>query len=365
MKNILKALVLFTSIVAFSSANAGVLEVTGNAKATYVIGGSDSASAQNNEGKGIGIANELAFTGTGELDNGWTWRYQVELDDTAASTFTASDDTRLELTTPFGTIAAYNTEGSLSTKYGYSAGAYGAGTDNGNSGNMQYGTAIDSYNNLQYHTPAGILPFGLAAKVAYSPSSDSGKNSEKSAGAQNAEADGQDITQYQISAAPIDGLTVAASYLHKSGKSGVRGYETGGAYAKYKVGAFTVGYGEHYVQNNTAQDGTYTTATALTTAALANAVKSYENKALSIGFMVNDSLSVSYENEKSDAQKRTVVNTNRAHTKANVELDVTTLQAAYTMGGMTLSISQKDIENADYVLNKDEKETIFAVAMAF
>jgi len=35
------------------------------------------------------------------------------------------------------------------------------------------------------------------------------------------------------------------------------------------------------------------------------------------------------------------------------------------MGGMTLSISQKDIENADYVLNKDEKETLFAVSMAF
>ena len=364
MKNILKAIVVLFSVVAFSSANAGTLEVTGTAKATYVIGSSDSTTAQNNEGKGIGITNELAFTGTGELDNGWTWKYQVELDDTTANTFSATDDTRLELTTPYGTIAAYNTEGSLSTKYGFSAAAYGVGTDNGNGGNIQYGTAIDSYNNLQYHTPAGLLPFGISGKVAYSPSSDKGKNSGNSAGAQNAATDGQSVAQYQVSAAPIDGLTVAASYLAKDGENGVRGYEQGGAYAKYAIGSVTVGYGEHYVQNNgTSAD--MDTASDVSTAELAATVKSFENKMMSIGFAINDNLSVSYEIEKSDAQKRTVVATNRAHTKANVELDVTTLQAAYTMGGMTLSISQKDIENADYVLNKDEKETLFAVSMAF
>jgi hypothetical protein len=35
------------------------------------------------------------------------------------------------------------------------------------------------------------------------------------------------------------------------------------------------------------------------------------------------------------------------------------------MGGMTLSVSMKDIENQDYVLAKDMKETLVAVAMAF
>ena len=275
MKNILKVLAVFTSIIAFSSANAGVLEVTGTAKATYVINSSDSLTAKNDAGKGVGITNELAFTGTGELDNGWTWKYQVELDDTTASTFTATDDTRLELTTPYGTFAAYNTEGSLSTKYGYSAAAYGAGTDNGASGYIQYGTAIDSFNNLQYHTPAGLLPFGIAGKVAVAPSADSGKNSGNSAGSVNTPSVGNKVTQYQVTAAPIDGLSVAASYLEYSGESGVRGYEQGGAYAKYKIGAFTLGYGEHYVQNNTAQDGAYATSSSIESAATAAAVKHY------------------------------------------------------------------------------------------
>lgn len=366
MKNILKALVVFASVVAFSSANAGVLEVTGTAKATYIINGSDSLTAKDNNGKGIGIANELAFTGTGELDNGWTWKYQVELDDTSANTFTASDDTRLELTTPYGTIAAYNTEGSLSTKYSFSAAAYGAGTDNGNSGYMQYGTAIDSYNNLQYHTPKGLLPFGIQGKVAVAPSADSGKNSANSAGSENTASDGTKVTQYQITAAPIDGLTVGASYLEKSGESGsIQGYETGGYYAKYKIGQITVGAGQHFIANNISSVTDQTTATEISSAALAATVKSFENTAYSIGFAVNDNLSVSYEVENSDAQKRDITVANRATVDASVELEVTTIQAAYTMGGMTVSLSMKDIENANYVLNKDAKETLLAVAMAF
>ena len=143
MKNIIKALVIFASVVAFSSANAGVLEVTGTAKATYNISGSDSASAVNEGGKAIGITNELAFTGTGELDNGYTWKYQVELDDTAAGTFSATDDTRLELTTPYGVIAAYNTEGSLNTKYKFSAAAYGA---------VQIMVLVDLWNTVKVST---------------------------------------------------------------------------------------------------------------------------------------------------------------------------------------------------------------------
>jgi hypothetical protein len=366
MKNILKALVIFASVVAFSSANAGVLEVTGTAKATYVISGSDSTTAQDNNGKGIGITNELAFTGTGELDNGWTWKYQVELDDTTASTFTASDDTRLELTTPYGTFAAYNTEGGLSTKYNFSAAAYGTGTDNGNSGYMQYGTAIDSYNNLQYHTPAGLLPFGIQGKVAVSPSADSGKNSGNSAGAENSASDGNKVTQYQLTAAPIDGLTVGASYLEKSGESGsIQGYETGGYYAKYTIGQVTVGAGQHFIANNISTVTSQTKTTEISTAALAATVKSFENQAYSVGFAVNDNLSLSYEVESSEAQKRGITVANRATTDNSVELEVTTVQAAYTMGGMTVSLSMKDIENDDYVLAKDAKETLIAVAMAF
>jgi hypothetical protein len=341
-----------------------VLEVTGTAKATYNINSSESGSALNESGKGIGITNELAFTGTGELDNGFTWKYQVELDDTAAATFGATDDTRLELTTPYGTVAAYNTEGSLNTKYKYSAAAYGAGSDNGAGGSIEYGQSIDSYNNLQYHTPAGLLPYETSFKVAYSPSADGSKNSGNSAGTLDTPANGNRILQYQIMSSPIDGLDIGASYLEKTNETGlIQGYEQGGVFAKYAYGSFTLGVGKNGVANNISDFATQTTATALNTATLKATVKSFENEQISLGYKVNDQLSVSYDMESSEAQKRTKAGT--GDTKANVDLEINTLQAAYSMGGMTLSVSLKDIANQDYQLNKDMKETLFVVAMAF
>ena len=46
-------------------------------------------------------------------------------------------------------------------------------------------------------------------------------------------------------------------------------------------------------------------------------------------------------------------------------MEATGLQAAYTMGGMTLAIAQNSFENAQYTNNKDVKDTVFSVAMAF
>jgi outer membrane protein OmpU len=360
MKNIIKALVVFASVVAFSSANAGELTVTGTAKATYNIQSSDSTTARSNTGKGLGITNELAFTGTGELDNGFTWKYQVELDDNASGG-TTSDDTRLEMTTPYGTVAAYNTEGSLNTKYKFSQAAYGAGSDNGASGLMQYGTSIDSYNNLQYHTPAGLLPYSTSIKVAYAPSAESTKNSGNSSGSQNTAANGTDVKQVQVTSTPIDGFNIGASYLEKTGENGVRGYEMGGVYATYAYGPFSAGLGVHGISNN-AQSTAIDKATALT-ATTAKNVKTYENQAYSLAFAVNDDLTVSYEVEESTAKKRGIATAGSV--KNDVDLEVSTMQAAYTMGGMTMSLSHKGIENSAYALAKDTKETLFVVALAF
>jgi hypothetical protein len=363
MKNIIKTLIVLASVVTFSSANAGVLEVTGTAKATYNISSSESGTASNDAGKGVGITNELAFTGTGELDNGYTWKYQVELDDDTSGS-TTSDDTRLELTTPYGAVAAYNTEGSLNTKYTFSAAAYGAGTDNGATGGMTYGSSIDAYNNLQYHTPAGLLPYSIQGKVAYAPSADKGKNSGNSAGAQDALADGTKVTQYQLTASPIDGLNLFASYMEKSGELGTaQGYESGGLQAKYAWNAFTIGYGESYLSNPISNEITSAVGTELNTAALLAQIKEFKNDAISIGFKVNDNLSLSYEEEKSVAGKTTLAVT--GNTENDVTLSVNTIQAAYSMGGMTLSLSSKDIENQNYALGKDAKETLVVVAMSF
>ena len=108
MKNISKLLVgiLFSALV-ISPSYAGELTVTGGATATYATNGDSDA-----DGKNIGISNEIDFSASGELDNGITWNYQVQLDGTSA----ANDDTKLVLGTDFGTVGFFVTEGGLSSE---------------------------------------------------------------------------------------------------------------------------------------------------------------------------------------------------------------------------------------------------------
>ena len=48
-----------------------------------------------------------------------------------------------------------------------------------------------------------------------------------------------------------------------------------------------------------------------------------------------------------------------------MEMESDGIQAAYTMGGMTLGIAMNNHDNATYTENKDIKETMFSVEMAF
>jgi len=50
---------------------------------------------------------------------------------------------------------------------------------------------------------------------------------------------------------------------------------------------------------------------------------------------------------------------------AQMEMESDGLQAAYTMGGMTLGIAMNNHDNATYTENNDVKETMFSVEMAF
>ena len=95
MKNITKLLaVLVSSIMFVSNAVAGEMTVTGSAKASIRTGGEDR-----NSGKSIGVANELTVSASGEMDNGFTWNYAVDLDEAS----NLNDDTKQENTCSIGT----------------------------------------------------------------------------------------------------------------------------------------------------------------------------------------------------------------------------------------------------------------------
>jgi len=355
MKNIIKTIiVMFSSISLFASANAGELSVNGTAKATYNI-----YSGKSNVGKGLGITNELNFTAAGELDNGYTWSYSMELDPNSVSTDNAgaqNDDTQMTLTTPYGTVGVFISEGGLDVEDAASQSVYARPTDIGDPSATEDNFTIDAYNNIQYHTPADLLPFGLSGKIAYATNTaDTAPGSSgNNAGALttgSATHAGATATEVQVKAAPIDGLAIGASYFEFGGDKGAakndQTAESGAYYATYATGPFSVGYSKAYKAPHMSDNVGATTATT---------VEYYDQTNYSIAFAASDDISVSYEMEKSDANKLD---------DTSVEQKSTAVQLAYTMGGMTVAVSHASHDNNGYVADANVDQTLLAVTMAF
>ena len=271
MKKISKLLVgiLFSALV-MAPSYAGEMTVTGGATATYTTNGDDASA-----GKNLGISNEIDFTASGELDNGYTWKYQVQLDGTS----TANDDTRLELGTDMGTVGFYVSEGGMSAEL-HGVGALGAGFDYVSPTTFNTSYDVDGYSNVQYHLPADMLPFGIGLKVGYVPNMSattllSAKESDTTI---TSEATGRNLTMGQLSVAPIDGLSIKGDVAQTSNETGTAVSTEEGVSAnlgaKYTMGPISIGYVE----------GGYQPAVA------SGEITYYENRFYGIQFDVNESL---------------------------------------------------------------------------
>ena len=74
----------------------------------------------------------------------------------------------------------------------------------------------------------------------------------------------------------------------------------------------------------------------------------YETDSYGIEFAVNDQLSISYSKEKSEGTKdNAIADDDTSDTKTKVESDITSLQAAYVIGGATIGIAQTETSDAD------------------
>ena len=338
------------------------LTVTGNAKASYVIIRSDSSTGVIENPPSLGVSNEFNLGASGELDNGMSWGYNINIDGS-----TTQDDGGLFLSSDMGKLAINISQGGLEFSKAAALSADGnRGSDSGYDESMFEEWSAGDAPNIQLHTPADLLPFGIAAKIAYVPNTASDANqsvndlTSSNTGAVNGGTlansgkiyttggisnGGRTFTQYQVTAAPIDGLAVGASYGDFGGATGDEGQsaEGGSWYAKYAIGNVTAAYGKSYIALPNAK-----------TSVLYESVFGTKYSAL---VAVNDEVSLSYGVEKSSY----------AHlaTTADVEQEVTKIAAAYTTGGLTLSLGMVDYENVSYTANKDVKATVLNMAIAF
>jgi hypothetical protein len=74
------AFLVLSSVFVFANANAGELGVTGSAKVTYTVISVDGSTTDHDTGKGLGMANEFTLGASGELDNGFTWATNIDID---------------------------------------------------------------------------------------------------------------------------------------------------------------------------------------------------------------------------------------------------------------------------------------------
>jgi len=363
----MKKIIAMLSVLAFSYsvANAGELTITGSAKASYSVTSSEALAGAVHAGKSLGIENEFTLGASGELDNGYTWNYAIDID--AVESSATNDDAKLTVTAPgLGTVGIFLGEGGMGRDNAGSQSVIARPSDTSYNEGMTDTFDIDGQDNVQYHTPADLLPFGITAKIGYAPNANGTKANDylatggesdrvatpdtASSGGVTLDGGGANATQYQIVASALpfaEGLTIGADYMEFDSVLGASEQvpESGAYFATYAVGPAVIGYSKSFA------------ALALNSIATEQ-VEQVENEKYSIGVNVNDNFSVSYETEDSEPKTNSAATTQYTMTSSGI-------QAAYTMGGMTLGVALNDHENAAYTTQKDVKDTVFTVEMAF
>ena len=322
------------SLVAVS-AHAGEISVSGSANVTYKTKGG-------NTGKSLGTDKDVAFSGSGELDNGWTFTVSTLLTDAMA---VSSSYTSLTMGS-MGTVTFGADTGGLGYAYDEETPQVYEQTSDAqqNSANI-VGNATDS-NMITYNAPSmDIGGATISIGLEYSPhASDSAANDGGTTTYNEARGSGHgagvtvayDALKVGVYAAEIENMTPDSGDDQSDSFEGVW-------YAKYSFGPVSIGYSESYLENGVADtDDTAEAATAVKTVRTATGL--FESESMSIAFNVNDNLSVSYTetDDTYDAQSD----------KATNIIDVTqtteALQVAYSMGGMSIKAYNMETKNPGY-----------------
>ena len=350
------------SLVAVS-AQAGEIAVTGSANVTYVTG------EKVNGGKTIGTDRDVAFTGTGEMDNGWTFKVSTLLDDSyeVSSSFTSLTMGSL------GTVSFGTDTGGASYKYDEEVPqAYEQISDAQQTSANIVGNQMDS-NSIVYNSPSfDFMGASISVDGEFSPNAngvgagDGGATSKVTA----TDADGNLGNYgkgYGLGATiKYAGLTAGAYGNEREnrdptlGVSKVRDSFEGVWYAKYAVGPIAFGYSESYLDSGL--NGTGELATAAKTVRVATGI--FAGEQFSVAFNVNENLSILYTDSSDEYDDQS--NVKGGTETADVSMDTKAIQIAYSMGAMSVKAYNMDTKNPGYDNDAtDTSITEIALGLAF
>ena len=327
------------SLVA-TSAYAGAVTVSGTANLTYTANsgqedtqGADEADV-GHDGSRWGLNKSLSFSGSGELDNGWTVSVSQTLKD--------GSSTGLGMTIDMGDMGSLNYEADTGARgigkikdmiptadedVGNGIDVDGSGSSGGLSGTVSGGSKGFHYSNVMND----MVEIG----VGYGP--------KGQAGGANGGVSGVGGVTSSVSAFikldPMDGLEiglgageVAASATTVSDKSTTDDHTT--AYVKYVYGSFTAAYqmSEVETSGSTADD---------------------EQTRWGVLYAVNDEMSISYQQHEND------------DSTTSIDEEATGWSASYTSGGMTFKIHRNTADDVSNAANNESEHTEIGVTFAF
>ena len=324
--------------LAMVSANAVEYTMSGGLMA--VITSQDSPSVPADSGKAIGTATDLSFNASGELDNGFTVGYFMGLDTDGAVSQTSS-----QMTIGMGSLGTLQ----INNKFGSKANAiddispvaYNETWDGLSPDNPSTFGSSTASGSIDYRIPAQeIEGVTINASLTYDPAV--GQSAATKGGVNSSSVSGE---AYTLQLAHESGVEIGAGIEKLNDDSGLvsaKGTERMTGYVKYSTGGLTASYQQTSddPRNGTGVEGAYK-----------------ETSMTGVAYTSGD-LTVSYN-------EATIKTAAVSDTAALADIDLQSIQAAYTMGAMTISAAMSETSNTLGVTGNNYDENTLAFSFAF
>jgi outer membrane protein OmpU len=341
------------------SAQAGEFAVSGGHVTTYTTGeGYNSA-------QGIGSKTNVNFSGSGELDNGWSVSTFVLVNDaqsgvsSSAATMTMGD---------LGTVGVskgggFNVNGGFDETYPR---AYEENSDAGGQSSLNsVGNWADD-NAIIYKAPA-LEMMGATVNIGIEHSLQAGTATGADGVAPARDQSYGKGTGLGVTVA-YEGLTLGAYGAERENKNpsvvdDVMDEFNGSWYANYNFGPVSIGYQETYFDAGVTANANDVTTTSAKSVGLSGGI--FTGEAMSIAFNVNDNLSISYSETEDtfDAQANTGTAIDGVD---DVVMKTESVQVAYTMGSMSINAYSTERSNNHYDSDADKiNVNEIAIGLAF
>ena len=343
------------------TATAGELSVTGGANVTYT-------TATGAVSQGLGNDKDVKFSGSGELDNGFTFAiHTLSKDDltvsSTATVLTMGSMGSIGIGTGGGTNVAGAYDEPISTAY----------EENSDAGGQAPANYVGSYNDdnaLVYQMPAmDFMGATITGGLEYSLQSGSGTANDGGTVA-NSDTWGN---SYGIGlTATYDALSVGAYYAERENKNHsadttVSDEMSASYFVKYSAGPVVLSYAEFVVESGLADAGTAASPATSAVKTVGTHSGMFDGDMMSIAFNVNDNLSLSWSEMTAtyDSQSHdTTVSGNGDETDVDEKHE--SLQLAYSMGGLSVKAYTTEITNPNFNEDADAyTKNEIALGLAF